>query len=52
MNKPATQPEPHSTQDEPELANEESVPTDGKDPVGEKLMEQLGAERRAKEQSS
>ena len=26
----------------PELANEESVPSDGKDPKGEKMMEELG----------
>ena len=28
--------------DEPEIAFEESVPLDGKDPVGEKMIEELG----------
>lgn len=39
-------PSKHSYRDEPEVTQEEDVPVDGKDPVGEKMMEQLGAERR------
>ncbi len=31
--------------DEPEITQEESVPSDGKDEVGEKMMENLGRER-------
>lgn len=36
--------------DEPEVTQEESVPLDGKDPVGEKMMEKLGAERRQQQE--
>jgi hypothetical protein len=35
--------------EEPELGNEESVPLDGKDPVGEKMMDDLGRERASEE---
>ena len=40
--------------EEPELTQEESVPLDGKDEVGERLMDELGQERRSdeKERSS
>ncbi|MET0542652.1 MAG: hypothetical protein ABWZ88_12935 [Variovorax sp.] len=31
--------------DEPEITQEESVPSDGKDAKGEKMMEELGRER-------
>jgi|UPI0005717F05 hypothetical protein len=37
-----------STNEEPELASEESVPLDGKDEVGEKMMEDLGREKAQK----
>lgn len=30
---------------EPEVTNEESIPSDGKDEVGEKMMEDLGRKR-------
>lgn len=40
---PAT---PNGNNDEPELGADESVPLDGKDPVGEKMIEELGRERR------
>lgn len=33
------------TDHEPEITQEESVPSDGKDEVGEKMMEDLGRER-------
>ncbi|MBP6893684.1 MAG: hypothetical protein ACLGJD_16795 [Gammaproteobacteria bacterium] len=36
--------------DEPEVTQEESVPLDGKDPVGEKMMEKLGDERRQQQE--
>lgn len=38
--------------EEPELGNEESVPLDGKDPVGEKMMDDLGRDRSSKEGES
>ena len=31
--------------EEPEITQEESVPLDGKDEVGEKMMEELGREK-------
>ena len=34
-----------SPDDEPEITQEESIPSDGKDEVGEKMMEDLGRER-------
>jgi hypothetical protein len=50
MNRKATAPRPSrgntETPDEPEVTQEESIPSDGKDHEGEKLMEQLGRERR------
>lgn len=36
--------------DEPEVTQEESVPLDGKDSVGEEMMEKLGAERRQQQE--
>lgn len=41
-----------NTPDEPEITQEEAIPSDGKDHEGEKLMEQLGRERRGEEGSS
>jgi len=38
--------------EEPEIGFEESIPLDGPDPVGEKMIEDLGRERPAKEPSS
>ncbi len=35
----------HPNNDEPDLGADESVPLDGKDPVGEKMMEELGREK-------
>ncbi len=35
--------------DEPEISFEESIPSDGKDPVGEKMIEELGHDRSKKE---
>ncbi|WP_326535229.1 hypothetical protein [Pseudorhodoferax sp.] len=34
-----------SPQEEPELRQEESVPSDGKDTKGEKMMEELGRDK-------
>ena len=31
--------------EEPEITQEESIPSDGKDEVGEKMMEELGREK-------
>jgi len=50
MNDPKkTSPPPHpgdpGVREEPEITQEESVPSDGKDPVGEKMMDELGRER-------
>lgn len=44
---PATSSQP--SKEEPELRLEPSIPSDGKDEDGERLMEQLGRERREKE---
>ena len=41
-----SQPRKRTGNEEPELGAEESVPLDGKDPVGEQMMEDLGRERR------
>jgi len=41
-----TPPPARKVNEEPEPTAEESVPLDGKDPVGEKMMEDLGRERR------
>ena len=50
MKSPVTKPPPARNRtdeaEEPEITQEDSVPSDGKDPVGEKMMEQLGRERR------
>lgn len=35
----------HPGNDEPEIGFEESVPSDGKDPLGEKMIEDLGRVR-------
>jgi hypothetical protein len=37
--------------EEPEIAFEESIPSDGKDEVGEKMMEDLGRDKASKEDS-
>jgi hypothetical protein len=56
MNQQATEPRPSrgktETSEEPEITQEESVPSDGKDHEGEKLMEQLGRERRKDDSDS
>ena len=36
-----------ASNEEPELGAEESIPLDGKDPVGEQMMEELGQIGRA-----
>ena len=36
---------PATTNEEPELTQEESVPTDGKDRQGERMMEELGRDK-------
>ena len=41
-----TPPPEHPQPDEPEITQEESVPSDGKDKKGEQMMEELGRERR------
>jgi hypothetical protein len=50
MNRKGTEPRPSrgntESPDEPEITQEESIPSEGKDHEGEKLMEQLGRERR------
>lgn len=46
--KPTPAPAPHPP-DEPEITQEESVPVDRRDTEGERLMDQLGRERRQKE---
>jgi hypothetical protein len=35
-----------ASNEEPELGAEESIPLDGKDPVGEQMMEELGRDSR------
>lgn len=47
MNSKPNRPSPSQDRpnDEPEITQEESVPSDGKDEVGEKMMEDLGRER-------
>lgn len=46
--KPAPAPAPHPP-DEPEITQEESVPVDRRDTEGERLMDELGRERRQKQ---
>lgn len=46
--KPVPAPAPHPP-DEPEITQEESVPVDRRDTEGERLMGQLGRERRQKQ---
>lgn len=36
--------------EEPEITQEESIPSDGPDELGEKMMEDLGRERRKREE--
>ena len=36
------QPRRHPANEEPEIGFEESIPSDGDDPVGEKMIEELG----------
>lgn len=38
-------PRKHPDNEEPELGADESVPLDGKDPVGEEMMKDLGREK-------
>lgn len=40
-----------ATQEEPDPMMEPAIPSDGKDEVGERMMEDLGRERRAKKES-
>jgi len=42
---PSPSPPDPGVREEPEITQEESVPSDGKDPVGEKMMDELGRER-------
>jgi len=42
---PKTTPQNGGGDAEPEITQEESVPSDGKDEVGEKMMEELGRDR-------
>lgn len=44
---PSNKTQPRDT-DEPEITQEESVPSDGKDEVGEKMMEDLGRDKQEK----
>lgn len=50
----ASDPNPNAgaTKEEPELRLEPSIPTDGKDEEGERLMEQLGHEREARKDAA
>ncbi len=41
-------PDPALPKEEPELRQEESVPSDGKDRQGEKMMEELGRDKPGK----
>jgi len=40
-----------ASKEEPEITQEESIPSDGKDREGEKMMEELGRERRKGDKS-
>jgi len=40
------------TNEEPELGSEESVPLDGTDPIGEKMIDELGRERASSKEPS
>ncbi len=44
----ASTPKAARTDDEPDITQEESVPSDGKDTEGEKLMETLGDDKPGK----
>lgn len=48
---PTQPPAKETTNEEPEIVQEESVPTDGKDREGEKMMEELGRQRKQPPQS-
>jgi len=41
-----------ATNEEPELAFEESIPLDGNDPVGENMIEELGRGKESPESSA
>ena len=43
---------PKTSDEEPEIGFEESIPLDGPDPVGEKMIDDLGRERTAGDSSS
>ncbi|CAN5779144.1 hypothetical protein BH11PSE13_BH11PSE13_27730 [soil metagenome] len=45
----SSQPMPPGSE-EPEVTQEDSVPSDGKDKEGEKMMEDLGRERKAQDE--
>jgi len=47
----ADSPNRQAVNEEPEIAFEESIPSDGKDEVGEKMMEDLGRDKASKEDS-
>lgn len=42
---------PGASNEEPELGFEESIPSDGGDPIGEKMIDELGSGHGAKEES-
>ena len=52
MKTPTTRPpplDPYEVNEEPELASEESVPLDGPDPEGERMIQELGQEKRRRQ---
>lgn len=46
---PAGNPPDGPSKDEPEITQEESIPSDGRDEVGEKMMEDLGRDKDRRE---
>jgi len=46
---PAGNPPDGPSKDEPEITQEESIPSDGRDEVGEKMMEDLGRDKARRE---
>ena len=46
---PSGNPPNGPVKEEPEVTQEESIPSDGKDEVGEEMMKDLGRERATKE---
>lgn len=42
---------PQRKDDEPEIGFEESIPLDGRDPVGEQMIEDLGRHRRQSDET-